>query len=142
MRKIWLYLSLIIIVFLLPVCEEKIFTGDVDCSECFSPKPDSVDLIIHWTNNADYQEIPVVLYKGKVDEGQFIDTFYCFKDPAYIWVKANEEYAAKAIYDSGERTVIVVDGTKMKLKQVSDTEICGETCWLSENNELFLKLKF
>ena len=125
---------------LFSVCEEKVFTWDVDCNECYNIKPDSVDLIIHWTKNEDYPEIPVVLFRGKVDQGVLIDTFYCFEDPAYIWVSAEAEYSAKAIYESIDRTVIVVDGTKQKLKKVSDA--CDEPCWVITNEEFFLKLKF
>ncbi len=140
MRKITLYIALSFILFLFTYCEEKAFTWDVDCDECYTIKPDSVDLIINWTKNADYQEIPLLLYKGKVDEGEFIDTFYCFEDPYYIWVKANEEYAAKAIYESEERTVVVVDGTRQKLKHVSD--VCDESCWVITEADLYLELKF
>jgi hypothetical protein len=140
MQKVIVYISLIITVLLFTVCEEKIITWDVDCNECYTIKPDSVDLIINWTKNEDYPEIPVVLFKGKVDKGEWIDTFFCFEDPAYIWVKANEEYAAKAIYEKSDRTVIVVDGTETKLKRVS--EACDESCWVITDEILELKLKF
>ncbi len=140
MQKIIVFIVLLLIVILFSVCEEKIFTWDVDCDECYGIKPDSVDLKIHWTKNEEFPEIPVVLFKGKVDKGEYIDTFFCFEDPAYIWVKANEEYAAKAIYDSEDRTVVVVDGTKQKLKQVSDG--CDEPCWVITEIDLQLELKF
>ncbi len=140
MQKITLYITLSFILFLFAYCEEKVFTWDVDCDECYTIKPDSVDLIINWTKNADYQEIPLLLYKGKAEEGEFIDTFYCFEDPAYIWVKADEEYSAKVIYESEDRTVMVVDGTRQKLKHVSD--ICDEPCWVSTEADLYLELKF
>ena len=132
---------MLLVLVLFSVCEEKVFTWDVDCDECYTIKPDSVDLIIRWTKNEDYVEIPVVLFRGKVDQGVLIDTFFCFEDPAYIWVDAEAEYSAKAIYESVDRTVIVVDGTKQKLKTVS--EACGEEpCWVSTDDELFLRLKF
>ncbi len=140
MQKVIVFISLLLTLFLFTVCEEKVFTGDVDCYDCFTIKPDSVDLIIRWTKNEDYPEIPVVLFGGKVDQGVLIDTFYCFEDPAYIWVKADAEYSAKAIYESVDRTVVVVDGTKQKLKTVS--EACDEPCWVATDAELFLKLKF
>lgn len=140
MQRVILILSLLLILVLFPVCEEKIFTGDVDCYDCFQIKPDSVDLIIHWTKNEDYPEIPVVLFRGKVDQGSLIDTFYRNEVPAYIWVDAEAEYSAKAIYESADRTVIVVDGTKQKLKHVS--EYCDEPCWVITNADLYLELKF
>ena len=140
MRKVIVYIVLVISMILFSVCEEKVFTGDVDCNECYTEKPDSLDLTIHWTKNEDYPEIPVILFKGKADQGELIDTFFCFEDPAYIWVKSEEEYAAKAIYKSEERTVIVVDGTVQKLKTVSSE--CDVPCYVITNEELQLKLKF
>ena len=140
MRKITFYTTLLLILFLFTSCEEKVFTWDVDCNECYTIKPDSVDLIIHWTKNEKYREIPVILYKGNVDNGGFIDTFMCNEDPYYIWVKANEEYAVKAIYKFEDRTVMVVDGTRQKLKHVSD--ICDEPCWVITEADLYLELKF
>ena len=140
MQRSIVYILLIFSVILFSVCEEKIFTWDIDCQECYYYKPDSVDLIINWTQNEDFPEIPVLLYKGKVDNGEFIDTFFCFKDPAYIWVKANEEYSAKAVYASETRTIVVIDGTQQKLKHVS--EACDEPCWVSTDADLQLKLKF
>jgi len=140
MQKVIVFLSLFLTLVLFSVCEEKIFTWDVDCYDCYQEKPDYVDLIIHWTKNEDYPEITVVLFKGKVDQGELIDTFYRSEEPAYIWVEAEAEYSAKAIYESNNRTVIVVDGTKQKLKQVS--EACDEPCWVATDAELFLELKF
>ncbi|MBA7630182.1 hypothetical protein ES703_37696 [subsurface metagenome] len=140
MRRIMVYTILIIPLILFPVCSEKIFPWDVDCDECYTIKPDSVDLVINWTKNNEYPEIPVLLYKGKVDVGEFIDTFFCFGVPAYIWVKANEEYSVRAIYASDDRTVMVVDGTNQKLKRVSD--YCDEPCWVVTQENLYLELKY
>lgn len=131
-------LLLVTILFLLS-CNDKIFTFDVDCEECYTEKPDSVDLIIHWTQNNEFDEIPILLYKGTT-EGEFIDTFYLFGNPAYIWVKAEQEYAIKAIYETNDRTVFVVDGTKQELKRVTD--YCDYDCWVVVNEELDIKLRY
>jgi hypothetical protein len=123
-------------------CQDKIFTGTVNCDECYSNKPDSVVLILHITLNNQFDTIPIVLYKGDIDKGKLIDTFDCFKDPVDdIWVKADTIYSVKAIYESSDRTVMVVDGTsKRQLKRV--TGQCDTECWVIEGNELFLKLAF
>lgn len=126
-------------------CKEKVFTGDVNCDECYLDKPDSVFLTIHYTLNDEFFEVPVVVFKGKIDGGELIDTFYCYVDSLgtnlnLIYVEAEEEYSAKAIYKTEKRTVYVVDGIKQKLKSVSET--CEETCWVSEDDELFLDLAY
>ena len=131
--------SLVVLIFMLS-CEEKVITADVDCNECYSEKPDSVDLILHWTKNTEFQEIPILLYKRTVDDGEFIDTFFLFGNPAYIWVKAEEEYSVKAIYETSDRTVMAVDGTKQKLKRVTD--LCDYECWVIVNEELQIELRY
>jgi hypothetical protein len=123
-------------------CQDKIFTGTVNCDECYSEKPDSVQLILHITLNKQFTSVPVVLYHGDIDVGTLIDTFDCFKDPVDdIWVKANSRYSAKAIYGTLKDTIMVVDGTtNQQLKKVSGQ--CDVDCWVIEGNELQLKLAF
>jgi hypothetical protein len=75
-----------------------------------------------------------------MDDGEFIDTFFLFGNPAYIWVKAEEEYSVKAIYETGDRTVLVVDGTKQKIKRVSD--YCDYDCWVIVDEELHIELRY
>lgn len=110
----------------------------MDCNECYQNKPDSVDLVLSLTLNDQFDTIPVALYQGKIDNGTFLDTFYCFANPATIFVKANEEYSAKAFYRTSEKTIIAVDGTKQKLKHV--TGACDKDCWVIEGVKLNLKL--
>jgi len=126
-------------------CKEKVFTGNVNCDECFIDKSDSVNLTFHVTLNDTYFEVPFCLYMGKIEDGEFIDTFYVFVDEENIlhnqvYVKAGIEYSAKAIYKTAERTVYVVDGTKQKYKRVSDN--CEDVCWVSEDDDLFLELAY
>lgn len=138
--KYFLILLFLAIIILIQACDEKIFTIDVDCNECYTEKPDSVDLIIHWTKNSEFNEIPALLFKGSADGGELIDTFYLFGNPAYIWVKAGEEYSMQAIYENSSRTVMVIDGTKQKVKKVSD--YCDTECWIVEDEQLQLKLRY
>jgi hypothetical protein len=119
-------------------CNEKIFTGDVNCNDCYTEKPDSVDLIVHIS--IDNDTIPVVLYKGTIDEGELIDTFDCWENIVYFYVKADEYYSAKAIYKTSNHYVFAVDGIEQKLKKVSST--CDEACWVIEDVDLFLELKY
>jgi hypothetical protein len=132
--------AIVTIVLLITDCDEKIFTESVNCDECYTLKPDSVNLIIDLTLNKQYSEIPVLLYKGNIPSGEFIDTFYFSISPGNIWVKADETYSAKAIYKSDERTVFVVDGAKQKLKRVTD--VCSDPCWVADGVELDLVLAY
>jgi hypothetical protein len=124
-------------------CQEKVFTADVNCDECYTDKPDSVDLVIDLTFNEQNPEVEVFFYKGNIDKGTFLDSAFFDKEhPGYFWVKSNEYYSAKAIYlSSNEKdTIIVVDGTKQKIKKV--TGQCDNDCWVIEGEKLNLKLAF
>jgi hypothetical protein len=131
---------MIIILVAIFACSEKWLTFDVNCEECYTEKPDSVDIIIYWTKNDEFQEIPALLYKGTIGDGEFIDTFYLFGNPAYIWVKAEEEYSIKAIYENNDRTVMAVDGTKQKIKRVSG--YCEYDCWVIEDEKFQVELRY
>jgi hypothetical protein len=127
---------------LLMSCEEKVFKDSVDCeNECYTIKPDSVDLIFHWTMNDEFNEIPILLYQGTIEEGAFIDTFYLFANPAYVYVKAGKTYSVKALYEQDGKSTWVVDGTHQKLKKVSDYCEQGD-CWVVENADLYIELKY
>jgi hypothetical protein len=126
-------------------CKEKIFTGDVNCDDCYIDKPDSVEITLNVTLNDKFEEVPVLIYKGNsIENGEFIDTFFCYLENGIrydlAYVKADEIYSAKAVYIDSERTVYVVDRIKNKFKLVTDK--CEEECWVNENNELKLKLVY
>lgn len=135
----------VLLIICITSCKDKIFTGDVNCDECYTDKPDSLYITLNVTLNDQYPEVPVILFIGRnIDSGVLIDTFYCFieknvrYDQAYVHV--DEDYSAKAIYETEERTVYVVDGIRQKLKRVTDA--CEVECWVSENDELFLELTY
>jgi hypothetical protein len=122
-------------------CQEKIFTANVNCDECYTDKPDSVNLVLHFTKNSQFDTVPILIFEGNIDTGVLIDTFFCWADPANdIWVKANTYYSAKAIYKFPDKTIMVVDGTKQEVKRVSGQ--CDNDCWVIEGVDLKLKLAF
>jgi hypothetical protein len=132
--------------FSLVACKDKIFTGNVNCDECYTDGYDSIDIVLNVSINDQFLEVPVLLYKGKsIENGEFIDTFYCFIDEEKVvyntvFVKSDESYSAKAIYKNNDRTVFVVDGINQKMKRVSD--VCEQECWVSVNDELSLELVY
>jgi hypothetical protein len=134
---------IIFILWISYACNEKFFTGDVNCNECYTEKPDSIEIVLHVTiNNSIYPEVPVLLFKNDITKGQFIDTFFCRNSSNPVLVKADNNYSAKAIYESSERTVYVVDGIKQKLKLASGACTDNESCWVIENADLYLELAY
>lgn len=120
-------------------CDEKIYTGDVDCNECYTEKPDSVDLIIEATLNGEYPEVPIVVYLGEIEDKliEYVDTIY--ENPYYLYVHADMQYSVVAKYEKEDRTLYVVDGTKPKVLKVADA--CDTECYVIEDVDLDIRIK-
>jgi hypothetical protein len=120
-------------------CGEKIFTADVNCSECYTPKPDSVDLVVDLTINDEFKAVPLVIYRGDVEENQidYVDTAY--SSPYYLSVKVGTKYSVKAKYKRSDRTLFAVDGTKIKVLLVTGT--CSEDCYVIRNDRVNLEIR-
>ena len=131
-------LSLFILVLYLS-CGEKIFTADVDCDECYSDKPGEVDLIIEVTLSGAYPSVPIVVYRGEIEENQveYVDTVY--ENPYYLYVQAGRKYSVKAKYQKADRTLYAVDATKPKVLLVTDA--CDAECYVIEDVDLDVRIK-
>lgn len=129
-------------VFILLSCETKVFTGDVDCDDsCFTQKPDNVDLIFHWTMENNQDTITVHINRGTIEDGEYVGSWDLNSNPATVTVKAGEKYSCEARYERDGKTFWVVDGTEPKIKQVVDYCPQGD-CWVVENADLYVELKY
>jgi hypothetical protein len=125
---------------LLLSCEEKVFTGNVDCNECYVPKPDSVDLVIKLTINDKYPEVQLIVFRNNIEDNKVLDTLYVTQSPVYYYVKANQSYSVRATYSYLGKTTIAFDGTHQQLKRVST--VCEEICWVIEDEKLNVQLQY
>ena len=120
-------------------CKEKLFTGDVNCSDCYTPKPDSAYMTIKFTINGDYKEVPFVLYRGDFEDNQvdWIDTSHtATKD---VWVRTDQQYSVKAKYRKGDKTLYAIDGGKVKVLLVTDA--CDQECYVIKDETLNLEIR-
>jgi hypothetical protein len=120
-------------------CKEKLFTGDVNCSDCYTPKPDSAYMTIRFTINQDYKEVPFVVYRGDFEDNQidWIDTSHtATKD---VWVKADQKYSVKAKYHKGDKTLYAIDGGLIKVLLV--TGACDQDCYVLKGETLNLEIR-
>jgi hypothetical protein len=120
-------------------CKEKLFTGDVNCADCYSPKPDSAYMTIRFTINADYKVVPFVLYRGDFEDNQvdWIDTSRtATKD---VWVRIDQQYSVKAKYSKGDKTLYAVDGGKIKVLLVTGT--CDQDCYVIKDKTMNLEIR-
>jgi hypothetical protein len=130
----------IILLLLLSACGEKLFTGDVNCSECYSPKPDSLDLIIDLSIDDEFKKVPLVIYRGDVEDNQieYIDTAYA--SPYRLYVAVGTKYSVKAKYRKADSTVLyAVDGTTIKILLVTAT--CDVDCYVIKNDRMNVKIR-
>ena len=120
-------------------CEEYL-GSNVDCSQCTYDKPDSADLILHLTINSDHPAVPIVVYRGDAEENQvdWVDT--ARETPYYLYSAVNQFYSVKAEYRVGGKTIVAIDGDKIKAKHVSDA--CDYACWIVTGGILEVELKF
>ncbi len=125
---------------LLPACDDKIRTLEIDCSECYQEKPDSADIIIHLTIDSRNNKIPLTIYRGTINENiiEYFDT--AAASPYYLYVPVGKEYSVKAKYSVNGKTIYAVDGDKLRVKHVSD--VCDTDCWVIRGGELNAKLKY
>jgi hypothetical protein len=116
-------------------CDEKVFTGDVDCDECYSDKPVKADLMINLTVNNQYRQVPVTVYEGDIEDGHVVVSDTVDYSPYYVYVPVDRKYSVKAEYKKDNVIVYAIDGTKLKIKSVSDACDDGK-CYIIENEEL------
>jgi hypothetical protein len=120
-------------------CEEYL-GPTIDCSECFREKPDSSELVIYLTVNDDHPEVPIVVYRGNVEDGQvdWIDT--AREETYYLYSAVGQYYSVAAEYRVDGKTIVAIDGDKMKAKHVS--EQCDHECWIVAGGYLKAELRF
>jgi hypothetical protein len=118
----------------------------VNCAECYSEEPDSADLIVKLTFNELNDSIPLVFYRGKIEDGtvEWVDTATVQKYPDgeyYLYSPVNEYYSVKAEYNSkGYNKVMAVDGDKLKTRKI--TGECDTDCWIIKGGKLDVRLKY
>jgi hypothetical protein len=137
MRGTFILMALLMI--LCGSCNEKIYTGDVDCEECYTEEPENADLIIELTISNRYPRVPIVIYKGNVEDNQVIYVDTVDYSPVYAYVPVDRKYSVKAEYKKDDKTLFAVDGTKLSVKVVSNA--CEESCYVIDNEKLDARLK-
>lgn len=120
-------------------CEEKIYTGDVDCDECYTEKPQYADLIIDLTIANRFGNVVVNVYEGELEDNQVVLTDTVDYSPFYAYVRVDKKYAVRAEYKKGTETLYVVDGTKLKVLLVRGE--CDDDCYVIEGESLNATIK-
>lgn len=121
-------------------CEEDIILFDVDCSECYTQRPEYATMTIELTINEENPQVPVIIYLGEYEK-QFIrvvDTAY--SSVIKIDLAPARFYTVQAKYKVGSKTIYALDGDEIELLKV--TSQCDSTCWVIRGGEVNVRLKY
>jgi hypothetical protein len=137
MLRIAIFLPWICILIL--SCGEKLYTGDVNCSECYTPKPDTALLVVNLTINSEFTQVPLVVYRGdaEANDVEYVDTATI--SPYTLPVAVGKSYSVKATYKRDGKTLYAIDGTKIKVLLVTDA--CDQDCYVIRNESVNVEIR-
>ncbi|NQU81960.1 MAG: hypothetical protein HQ543_10610 [Bacteroidetes bacterium] len=138
-KKILLIFLVSVMANLILSCDEKFSFLEVDCSECYRIKPDNGELIIQVTINNENPEVPIAIYRDKIESGRIRIKDTISDQTVYIEVPLNHYYSVQAKYKAGNDSVFAVDGERIETHRVTDQ--CDTTCWIIKGGRYDLRLK-
>lgn len=109
-------------------CESEDVVFSVDCNDCYGYVPDSADLIVYLTINAENPEVPITIYKGPLEEGQIDWRDTATNTEFYLFSALDVNYTVEATYRSGDKTILTYDGDRMHIIDAGNE--CGAPCYI------------
>jgi hypothetical protein len=110
-----------------------------DYSGCQTTRPVKGTLVIKLTINEQNPAVHVKIFRGKFEQNDLIreDTL-----TDELWrpvLPVDEYYTVAAYYKAGGKTIIAIDGDKIKLKSAVK---CDSTCYSVKDGKVDVKLKY
>ncbi len=133
------YIALLLILLIGINSCDKCDMKSTDCSECYTIKPDTGELIIKLTINDENPKVPIVIYKNNIEDNDIEFTDTARSEDYYIDVPINKYYSVTARYKVNDKTIVAVDGDKIKTKKIYS---CDELCWIIKGGYINVKLKY
>ncbi len=109
-------------------CEPEDWMLSVDCGDCYGYAPDSAELIIKLTINAENDSVPLTFYLGDYEEGVIDWQDTATSEEFYLYSKINSSYTVRATYHSGDKLIEAFDADDMELYNAN--EECGSPCYI------------
>jgi hypothetical protein len=142
MIRIKFFLYIFVGIFLLSLifhsCEDSYNDYDGDES-CDTIEPFNGYLKLKLTINRENQKIPIIVYRGKIDDNEvvYIDTI----SSSYfeISMPVDEFYSVKAKYISNDKTIYAIDGNKIKKSSYTYGD---STCWNVRDAKIDVRLNY
>lgn len=115
------------------------FSNNYDCepsADCYPYPLDSGYIHVNLTYPGSGPGIPVILYKGYVEDQDIVWADTVYTDELTFWLPTDTRYAVEAYYKYGGQLIVALDGKKLKEESYDD---CGETCY--EESSIYLDVK-
>lgn len=109
-------------------CEPEDWMLSVDCADCYGYEPDSANLIINLTINAENDSVPLTFYQGKYEDGVIDWQDTATKEEFRLYSKMNSNYTVRATYRSGDKLIEAFDADEMQLYNANAE--CGSPCYI------------
>ena len=119
-------------------CETEDWVLVVDCADCYNYMPDSADLVIHVTIDAENDSVPLTFYRGNYEDGIIDWQDTATTEEFYLYSEMEREYSVRATYASGNQTIMAFDGDEMFLQNAGDE--CGSPCYIVKGGIFDLRL--
>lgn len=132
------YLALIICI--TTGCIPELFIEEVDCSECYVPRPEQSELIVTVSFDERNTLIPIVVYKGFLEDRDTIAVDTLTQREGYVMVPVDQYYTVAAEYQTSYGVVYAIDGDE--LKTIKITGQCDEICWIIRGGIYDVTLKY
>ena len=117
-------------------CENKGWI--VNCPDCFTTKPEKVDLKIKV--DAGKTQVSIKVYEGKLEDSILIDSRNEWFDFIYPNASFDVEYTVTATYIIDGKTYVAVSSATPRVTYKENE--CEEPCYYIYDNILNLRLKY
>lgn len=109
-------------------CEPEDWVFAVDCADCYDYMPDSAELIINLSINAENDSVPLTFYLGDYEDGVIDWQDTATNEKFYLYSAMEKDYTVRASYKSGSQTIMAFDSDKMTLYDAGAE--CGSPCYI------------
>ncbi len=129
-----------ILILMVTSCNEDIILFEVDCSECYTQRPEYAPLTIRLTINKENPEVPITIYLGEFEKDQVRIQDTARYSTVSVDLIPSRYYSVRAEYRVGDKTIYAIDGDEIELKKVSSQ--CDSVCWVILGGDIDVRLKY
>ncbi len=139
----FLLLVFIFILIIFNSCEQTFVNSPEDClnydySDCNTTEPTLVPLNIKLTLNDENLSVPLIIYKGKLEENNIIIIDTANSESYNVMLAPDNYYTVKARYISGNDIIYAIGGDNVKKIR---NQVCDSICWTTQEGNVNVKLK-